>query len=83
MNGSPIATHVFVPLLLPWFGPKKYFGWGWTPVREVAGWLAIGVSLVLITVSVILWPGVAGVIAMTVPEGALLAVSLLTGDPPG
>jgi len=47
----------------------------------LAGWPSA--CLVLSTGSVILWPGVAGVIAMTVLEGALLAVSLLTGDPPG
>jgi hypothetical protein len=41
------------------------------------------VFLVLVLSSVMLWQGVAGVIAVTVLPGALLVVTLLTGDPPG
>lgn len=64
------------------FGPKLTPGWGWTPVSW-EGWTAMGVFLVLTLASVIISQGVAGVIAVTVLVGALLVVTLLTGDPPG
>ena len=65
-----------------WFGPKRTLGWGWTPVSW-EGWLSIGLFLILIPVSVALWPGIGGGIAVAVLVGALLVVTLLTGDPPG
>ena len=66
----------------PWFGPKRYLGWGWTPVSW-EGWVAIGIFCVLLLAVVILWQGVASVIGVTVLVVALLGVCLLTGDPPG
>ncbi len=66
----------------PWFGPRQTLGWGWTPVSW-EGWLVTGVFLVLIPVSVTLWPGVEAEIAVAVLIGLLLAITLLTGDPPG
>jgi hypothetical protein len=66
----------------PWFGPKRTLGWGWSP-SSWEGWLAMGVFVVLVLGSVLLWPGVPGVVAVVVLIGALLALCLLTGDPPG
>ena len=65
-----------------WFGPKRTIGWGWTPVSW-EGWLTMGVFLVLVLLSVVIWQGTGTVIAATVLVGALLVVTLLTGDPPG
>jgi ABC-type uncharacterized transport system permease subunit len=66
----------------PWFGPKQTLGWGWRPVSW-EGWLVTGVFLALIPVSVTVWPGVQAAIAVAVLIGLLLAITLLTGDPPG
>jgi hypothetical protein len=66
----------------PWFGPKRSLGWGWTPVHW-EGWLVIGAFIVLLLVSVVELHGAISVIAVTVLVFALLAVCLLTGDPPG
>ena len=66
----------------PWFGPKRYLGWGWTPVSW-EGWTAIGVFLALFLPAVIVLQGAEKVIAVVVLLGALLAVCVLTGDPPG
>ncbi len=65
-----------------WFGPKRVLGWGWTPVSW-EGWLTMGVFLVLVLLSVVIWHGVGTVIAAVVLVGALLVVCLLTGDAPG
>jgi hypothetical protein len=65
-----------------WFGPKRYLGWGWTPTSW-EGWLVIGVFVVLFLPTVIVLQGAVHVVAVTVLVGALLAVCLLTGDPPG
>jgi hypothetical protein len=66
----------------PWFGPKRSFGWGWTPVSW-EGWVVIGAFMALSLVSVVDLQGAISVIAVTVLVCALLAVCLLTGDPLG
>ena len=66
----------------PWFGSKRYIGWGWTPVSW-EGWAAIGAFIVLLLFSVIVLQGVVSVIAVTALVGVLLVVCSLTGDPPG
>ena len=65
-----------------WFGPKRYTGWGWTPVSW-EGWAAIGAFLALLLFSVIALHGVVSVIAVILLLVLLLVVCLLTGDPPG
>ena len=66
----------------PWFGPKRFFGWGWTPVSW-EGWAVIGVFIILILPSVIVLQGGEKTTAVIVLIGALLTVCMLTGDPPG
>ncbi|HET9648841.1 MAG TPA: hypothetical protein VFP34_11475 [Microlunatus sp.] len=66
----------------PRFGPKRYLGWGWTPVSW-EGWTAIGAFILLLLPTVIVLQGVEKVIAVIVLCGALLGVCILTGDPPG
>lgn len=61
-----------------WFGPRRWLGWGWTPVTW-EGWAAIVVAA-----------GVAVALSAThlvalvfVVIGALLLVCYLKGTPPG
>jgi len=62
----------------PWFGPKRYVGWGWRPCSW-QGWLvtvAFLAGVVAAGVTLHLW--------WTVPlVVAYLVVVVLTGDPPG
>ncbi len=64
-----------------WFGPKRYLGWGWTPVSW-EGWLVTGIFGALVIASPIFWVG-----RVEVPIVGLVVVFLgvvvLTGDPPG
>ena len=57
----------------PWFGPKRFFGWGWTPVSW-EGWAVIGVFFILILPSVIVLQGGEKTTAVIVLIGALLTV---------
>ena len=67
----------------PWFGPRRVFGWGWTPVTW-QGWAVIAVFVVAIAACAVLLPGVAAkVIAEVVLIVLLLAVCALTGTRPG
>lgn len=65
----------------PWFGPKKYAGWGW----RITSWQGA-----VVTVAVVALVAVAGVTmhAWSIPIVVVLVVlylvvALLTGDPPG
>ncbi|HET9647530.1 MAG TPA: hypothetical protein VFP34_04780 [Microlunatus sp.] len=64
----------------PWFGPKRYLGWGWTPVSW-EGWAAVGVFVTLFLPAVILMQGLEKLTAVVLLLGALLVVCLLTGEP--
>ena len=67
----------------PWFGPKKYIGWGWRPISW-EGWAVTGVWL-LALFAAHLWLGPT-VAFTTVAIGLvilLLAICWLTGLPPG
>lgn len=69
-------------LALPWFGPKRGFGWGWTPITW-QGWaltlLGIGVLLVAAYA-----PGVRHrALIFAAVLGGFLAAVAATGKPPG
>jgi hypothetical protein len=67
----------------PWFGPKRYSGWGWTPVSW-QGWAVTLVFLVVvIACRVHFGGGVPGAIAIVVCLAAYLGVISLTGTRPG
>ena len=66
-----------------WFGPKKWIGWGWSPVSW-EGWMVI---LVYIVLAAWVFPGFSRsetgtgtIIGLTF---ALIIVVILTGDKPG
>jgi amino acid transporter len=67
----------------PWFGPKKYIGWGW----RVTSWQG-AVVLVVFIVSILMIVtyarstlyGTFGAFLLTL---VFIFVALLTGDPPG
>jgi hypothetical protein len=65
----------------PWFGPKRYAGWGW----RIASWQGLAVTAAMAAALIILilaWPHVAAawIIGILV---IYLGVVVLTGDPPG
>jgi hypothetical protein len=67
----------------PWFGPKRVFGWGWTPITW-QGWLMVVVFLLAILLVAFLVPGIAlKVIVEVILIGLLIGVCALTGTPPG
>ena len=67
----------------PWFGPKKYIGWGWTAVA----WQGWAVVMVFIGASLgfYLYLGVTASFALAefLCVVALLGVCILTGTKPG
>ena len=65
----------------PWFGPKKYFGWGWR-IASWQGCLTTAIFLLLILMSSIFCSG-SRVVPVVVLFLAYGVVVLLTGDPPG
>jgi hypothetical protein len=67
----------------PWFGPKRYFGWGWTPISW-QGWLVSALFLVAaITCRVHFGTGPAGILAVVVCLFVYLGIIVLTGTKPG
>jgi hypothetical protein len=67
----------------PWFGPKRYFGWGWTPVSW-EGWAVTALFLVVV-ISCRLhfgagWPGVVSIILCLAVYVGIIG---LTGTRPG
>lgn len=66
----------------PWFGPKRYSGWGWTPVSP-EGWAATALSVAGIIVSNVMLHGAHLAIAVVVICVLLVGLALITGDPPG
>jgi hypothetical protein len=69
-----------------WFGPKRRAGWGWTPTSW-QGWAFTLIWTVVVVVITIALVEAGQVLAMFVFEAlalaAMLAVTLVTGDPPG
>ena len=67
----------------PWFGPKRHFGWGWTPVRW-QGWAVTGAYLLVILAIVLeLVPRAASPWAAVGATALLLVIARLTGGEPG
>ena len=67
----------------PWFGPKRYVGWGWS----ISSWQGVvvtvlAVALIVLTLTV-LGRGAAGWVAVVFVAVLYLVVVALTGDPPG
>ncbi len=67
----------------PWFGPKRHFGWGWSPASW-QGWVVTAAFLVCIVGCQYYfkrpWPSGASAIACLV---IFLGVVMLTGTKPG
>ena len=67
----------------PWFGPKRNFGWGWTPVSW-QGWLATLVfAIAAIGARVYFGPTAYSFLAVVGCIAVLVAVMVLTGTKPG
>lgn len=67
----------------PWFGPKRYFSWGWR-IMSWQGGALLGAYVVLLVIDIIYVPGAAMSISVAVILTALfIYIALLTGDPPG
>ena len=66
----------------PWFGPRRVFGWGWSPISWQA-WVVIALFVVGVTCVIVL---VHSVVLMLLLEAglilALIVVCLLTSGPP-
>ena len=65
----------------PWFGPKKYLGWGWS----IASWedgLATAIWALLLVAGLLLWPHARPtvVVVLLILYGVLV---VLTGGAPG
>jgi hypothetical protein len=67
----------------PWFGPKKTFGWGWTPVTW-EGWFVTAICASIVIGAFLAFGYSAAAIYLTIGAvGALVAICLLTGTAPG
>jgi hypothetical protein len=66
----------------PWFGPKKYVGWGWAPASW-QGWLATALMVGLVLAMVWRFRAPGGFAAAAVVVVLFLALAWLTGTPPG
>jgi len=66
----------------PWFGPKRYFGWGWSPVSR-EGWVVSGTALALVILAMTLLSSTARTWAVALVVAGFVAVVFATGDPPG
>lgn len=71
----------------PWFGPKRSFGWGWTPISW-QGWAVTGLYLITILggveyVAVYRHDVLMAMFVAVVSTAVLLIVIRLTGTEPG
>jgi len=66
----------------PWFGPKRYFGWGWSPASW-EGWVVSGAALVLVILAMTLLSSGARTWAVVLVSAGLVAVAAATGGRPG
>ncbi len=64
----------------PWFGPRKYLGWGWSP----ATWEGVVVTVVMVGLLIanplLFHLGVVGTVAIL---AVFFVIALLTGGKPG
>jgi hypothetical protein len=65
----------------PWFGPKKYLGWGWRPVSW-QGRLVSAIFVVMLVVTPFVVGGSRGIVfaVLIIMFGVVV---VLTGDRPG
>jgi hypothetical protein len=71
----------------PWFGPKQYFGWGWTPITW-QGWAVTGLYLAVLLAGVeyfatYLKDMVTGLLIAVGSTAIYLVIIALTGTKPG
>lgn len=67
----------------PWFGPKRYFGWGWTPVTW-EGWAVTAIFLVIVIAGrVHFGAGLPGFVSIFLCLAVYLGIIVLTGTRPG
>ena len=67
----------------PWFGPKKYIGWGLTIYTWQGAVLTLAAVVLVVASVVLLRPLAVGVIGAACVLVAYIAAAFLTGDPPG
>lgn len=67
----------------PWFGPKKYIGWGW----RITSWQGFVILMVFIgfLISDLVYSrrGFMGIVGAILISIAFVYVALITGGPPG
>ena len=65
----------------PWFGPKKFVGWGWS-IASWEGAVATAVWVLLLAAGLLLWPQARPivVVVLILLYGVLV---ILTGGAPG
>ena len=67
----------------PWFGPKRYLGWGWSISSWQGGIVTVSFWMLLIANFIVFhhsFTGYAGALSLI---GLLIGVILVTGDGPG
>ncbi len=67
---------------LPWFGPKKGFGWGWTPISW-QGWALTALFFAVFLVIALLYQGKYRTLAAIGATVVYIFVVVLTGTKPG
>lgn len=67
---------------LPWFGPKKGIGWGWTPVTW-QGWLISAVFLAVFLALCYAPPSRHRLVLLIATLAIFLGVVVATGTKPG
>ena len=66
-----------------WFGPRKYFGWGWTPTSW-EGWVTILVYIVTVVWTLDTFPESSiSIYVVIILTAILLLIAFLTGDKRG
>ena len=65
-----------------WF-PKKRFGWGWGPPRNLQGWAVLIAWLVLLTIGKQSLPGLSGIAFFFGMIALLGLIVYFKGEPPG
>ena len=66
----------------PWFGPKRYVGWGWAP-RSWQGWLTTAAMVGLVIIAVATVRGPVGFAVALIVIILFLVLAWLTGTAPG
>ncbi len=67
----------------PWFGPKKYFGWGWRVTSWQGAVVLLFFIVLLIAVLIYSHNSIVGITSAVFVTLLFILIALLTGDPPG